>query len=303
MHHAPEQSSSSRWIKALLLGTIASTLIYFFAWDGWRGYRPWPDVQYSTLGWLYSSWNAETYYWDYSWLTVLVMAACMVHSVRRMKHEPVSAGRWGLLTMTLGLLLHAQAIRSQMVPFSVAGLVLLILGGVHFTSGWRRARLLLFPLSLTALLVPFPLQPLVNHFWKPADNLARELFTLVGGQQYFGSTGMFRGPMVNFKHLLPVLLLGLVMARFCHRALAGRLFIALLALPVAFSTESLRAALRSRLIEMRHPIVRGEWWVEIELLFTLLLSAACFLLACRLTGGIGSASWRTARQRTADLTG
>lgn len=301
MHHAPQQSSSSRWIKALLFGTIAATLIYFFAWDPWHGYRPGLEVlkpgRDSTLGRLCSSWDFG-FYWRRSWFTVLVMAACMVHSVRRMKHEPVSAGHWGLPTMTLGLLLHAQAIRSQMVPFSVAGLALLNLGGMHFTSGWRHARLLLFPLSLTLLLVPSSIFGYIMRFImtiaEPADRLAMQLFLLMGGGHY-GFTSYTGVGFAPFIYFLPTLLIAVVIARYAHRTVMGRLLLIFLSVPVTISAESLRLATRVLLMEKwPHPETM-TCWNRLEFPVILVLSAGFFLLACRLTGGIGSASWRAAR--------
>ena len=58
-----------------------------------------------------------------------------------------------------------------------------------------------------------------------------------------------------------------------------------LALPVAFGSEVVRAALIERLREMESVHLRMPLFEYMELLWVLVLAGCCFLLACRLTGG------------------
>ena len=161
---------------------------------------------------------------------------------------------------------------------------MLILGGVHFVAGWKRAGHLAFPLSLSLLLVPFPgVHHLTNYVWQPTHRLAEQLFALLGGRQYISDHG-------SFEFLIPVLLTAFVMAKCCHRTGWGRFLVVGLALPVAFVTEAVRTALMGRLWEMDLNLHRIPFLDEMELLLMLLLSGACFFLACRLTGGMRRAN-------------
>jgi hypothetical protein len=286
MNDAPAQSFSGGWLKAVLFWTITSTLIYFFAWDPWRVHHYWPDVQYSTLGWLYNSWNAETSHWRYSWLVVCVMVVFVIHGIRRMKEVPISCGRWGLGTIAAGMLCHATAIRIEEMRFSVAGLVLLILGSVHFAAGWQRARLVIFPLSLTLLLVPLPIHRVSSYFFEPMIRFAGQLYRLSGGEvdprgwAYVGSL-----VWIHFQYLIPILLTAAVVSRCCYHAGWGRLLIVLLAFPLTFFVEAMRLVVETHLLVQEITLPYTRWWSRCELIVVLTLSAACFILACRLTGG------------------
>lgn len=269
----------------LLCGTVTATFLYFFAFRSWCGLPP--ECPCSTLGWASRSWNWENNLWRFSWLVLLVMVVGLIAGARRAATEPVTPGRKGLFWIITGLLLHFYAVRAGIVRVSFLSLPLLVIGGLHFTAGWKRARHFLFPLGLCLLLVPIPgVSHLTNYLWPPANRMAEQLFWLLGGKHYYGTHG-FWGLIqsVSFKFFIPVILAALVAAKYCHHSVGGRLLIMGLALPVAFGTEVLRAAVDERLREMNSVYLQMPLFEELELLWVQALAGCCFFLACRLTGG------------------
>ena len=118
--------------------------------------------------------------------------------------------------------------------------------------------------------------------------MAEQMFWLLGGEQYFGTHGIWGLiQSVNFKFFIPVMLAALVMAKYRHHSVWGRVIIIGLALPVAFGTEVLRAGVTERLREMNSVYLQMPLFEKRELLWVLALAGCCFHLACRLTGGRG----------------
>jgi hypothetical protein len=276
MKAEPSTSSSKDWRVVFLGCILAATLVYFFVFCKWLHVHSGPI---STLNWLITYLTVGDIHWRHWWLTLLAITACSIHSVGRMKTEPIVAGGLGLIWIAAGMLLWVEAAHSRFVRLSIFSLPLLILGCVHFAVGWKRARHLAFPLSLVLLLVPFPIDRLTNILWEPTDWLAAHVFQWIGGEHYHGRTGFLGSRrLVNFTYLIPVLLVAALWAKFNHRSIAGRMAVVCFSMPAVMLTEAVHAAVSERLSRMDSAPLHNPFVKVIEFVLILWLAAACLEL-------------------------
>jgi len=137
-------------LNGLQIALIAAVLIYFYGFlKLFSGNRD------STLSWWWSNWQAPSEY-EHGKL-VAILCFVLVWRLRLRLLEATKAFSWlGVPVLAFGIALFLLSTRMVQARFAVASLPIVILGIVLIVCGNRTARLLLFPLFFSYLVIPIP---------------------------------------------------------------------------------------------------------------------------------------------------
>ena len=105
--------------------------------------------------WLSSTWNSETDF-VHGWLVPVLFATFCVHAWRQMKKEELGSSKSGIALVAFGILCYLVSMRTMQPRIAFIGLPFLILGGAAYTSGWARAKHMIFASFFWYLAVPVP---------------------------------------------------------------------------------------------------------------------------------------------------
>ena len=145
--------TTSEWIKrnrtsALLLFTIAATLVYFLGFV-----RLFLNGGVSTLTWAWQSWNPETNY-EHAKLIPFIIAFLIWYDRNKLKRAPLGSSAWGWLFIGIGLFLFFAGARTLQARLSLIAVPFLLFGIVLYIWGKSVARILLFPIAFMLFAVP-----------------------------------------------------------------------------------------------------------------------------------------------------
>ncbi len=243
------QSLLQRVATHLLWAGVAATLISFYGFYEWYTDRPHTAnmPRYSLLHWLNRSWNESLY--SNSWLVVLVMALYAIRATRRMRNEPLTGVRAASLWLLAGFFLWFLSIRVSQPQIAVVSLPLIIMGSVHFTCGWARARHAVVPLALFAFIIPATgIQRLAYEFGEHSASLAHSVHDLFSESPSTNSDvrGWHFGLGCDAAYVqFPILLFaGFVYAMEVHHTTGGRTFILALSPLLVFLTHTIQTIMQ-----------------------------------------------------------
>jgi exosortase len=143
----------------------------------------------STLGWLYSTWNAETDY-EHGKLIPLIIIGLMAYQFRMIRDSIGAGSGWGLLFVAIGCMFYIAAYRTLQPRIACGGLPFILWGSALYLWGWNTARLLAFPLFFLWMAIPLPsFQQATVQLQLIATQIAHHGSNLLGVQTYVeGST-------------------------------------------------------------------------------------------------------------------
>jgi hypothetical protein len=278
----------------LCAGT-AATLIFFYGFYEWYTDRPHSANRppCSLLQWLDHSWNGGSIY-DNSWLVVVVMVIYAIRAVLRMRNEPITVARGGAAWLLSGIVLWFLSVRVSQPFLAGISLPLVIMGAVHFTCGWRRARHAVLPLVLFAFVIPLPgAEKLANWLGNHSDKLAQSFLQRLPDEwlsSFFLWSRNVSGCGGSFQDLPFLLFAGFIFAMEVPSTPTGRFLFTLLApVMIFFSHTVLRA------VECLNPDM--GWFIAWHWHYPFLLQLVYLLLPLSLFHLFGKALCRTFHRR------
>ena len=178
-----EGNSFARMFAAIATGLI---IIWFFCFE----YKYGPAHVRSTLGWLYSSWNASTDY-EHGKLVPLVILGLIAYRFKDLRKSVTAGNALGLIPVAIGCLFYLAAYRTLQPRIAVGGLPFILWGSVICLWGWQVGKMLTFPLFFLWIAIPLPtFQQATTHLQLLATNMAHH------GSGLFGVETFTKGTMV-----------------------------------------------------------------------------------------------------------
>jgi exosortase len=227
----------SRWIQGLALGVLVAALAALY-------FRPFVD--------LVGIWFADDNL-SHSFLLVPVIGylvwarrAALAATERR----PANLGLALVLVSLLVLLIGTAGVEFFLMRMSAVGV---IVGTVLYLAGWQWLRILVFPISLTLLVIPippvifyqitFPLQVMATKFGVAALELAQIPVLREGNVIWLSHTTLeVTEACSGIRSLLSLFTLALLYGYFTDPRQPARAVIALSSVPIAIFANGLRIA-------------------------------------------------------------
>ncbi|HWB04953.1 MAG TPA: archaeosortase/exosortase family protein [Verrucomicrobiales bacterium] len=269
---------------------LAVCLIYFYAFFEWSA-RPYQSSR-SVLGWLSAHWTHESYTYRHGWLILLVMLILLYRAAMRSRNEPSADFGKGLLWLIAGLFCLWSGVRIGMLTPAAASLPLVVMGGIQFGYGWKRARHFIFPLSLFVFLIPVEAveewSRTLGVFSKERGQAVHDLLTGQMGSGWkpaWGRVGF--GHRAHIDYFLLLILTGYLFIMVPRRFLKARVILFAFLIPIVISTDALGRIFAEVLL--RYPNASEklqQYWdwapvLQVTLAFCLFLALSVIL---RLTG-------------------
>jgi exosortase len=135
-------------LGALLVASIAVTVLYFFGW-----LKLFNGDQRSTFLWAWLAWNPQTNY-EHAKLIPFIVIFLVWLSREKLRKAEVGSSRWGWLFIGVGLFLFVAGARTLQARLSLTALPFLLFGIVLYGWGKQVARILLFPVAFLLFMVP-----------------------------------------------------------------------------------------------------------------------------------------------------
>jgi exosortase len=243
---------------------------------------------FPSLVWLLRTWLGSPYYGH--GLLVPPVSAVLIWRAERSGREPTQDAAYarssalGLLPVAMGIIAHVVSLPYHLYSASLVGLVLVIGGLVWLWEGsvalWRLA----FPLAFLLLAIPIPglealTPPLARRVARAAAWGARSMgipVLLDGAQVTLADTALTIGaPCSGLSSLIALTTLAALYAYLVHGPVLSRLWLVVLAAPVALAANLARVLFL--LIVAHVGITEGaaelahDWSSPVLYLFALLL--------------------------------
>lgn len=212
-----------------------------------------PGHDYTAFSWLVSTWNPRTGY-EHGFLVPFLFLFLLARRLPAVLAEPARPSAWGLVWVILGGLFYVAAVRTFQPRVALAGLPLILLGGIVWWRGWASARWLAFPVLLLYFVIPVPgMIQATNGLQLLATKSAYHLSKLFGIQASLSGNDIFSVPMGkwNFniaegcsgvRSLMALTLVSAVYAHLTQKTLWKKLVLFACSVPLAILSNCLRVA-------------------------------------------------------------
>lgn len=181
---AGARGAGLNWGLWISVGITALVLVWFFCFETRYGL----GNNNSPLGWLYSTWHAETDY-EHGKLVPFVIFGLIAYRFKDILKSVQPGSMWGLASVALGCLLYIAAYRTLQPRLAAGGLPFILWGSVLYLWGWQAAKILAFPLFFIWISIPLPsFQQATTHLQLLATSLAHHGSGLFGVETYTKGT-------------------------------------------------------------------------------------------------------------------
>lgn len=243
---SPHPASGSLLGKGMWLGLGAVLAVFFMVLP-----RFGPAGENTTLGWLISTWTAETNY-EHGWLVVGLTAWLGWRAQPFLRAERVQPAALGLGLVAVGVLFFVSGWRLIQPRINVVALPFLIYGAVVYMAGWARARHLIFPLSMVAFVIPLPgIQQMTTGLQIMATKMAyhaTKLFgmqTEIAGNRVYDPSGNWGNWEIDegcsgIRSIVALTLVTYVYGMTAHRKWKERAVIFAACIPIAILANAVR---------------------------------------------------------------
>jgi exosortase len=239
----PESPMTQR----VMWGVMGIILVVFFGILTRFG----PTGGNTTLSWLVTTWTPETNY-EHGWLVVALTGWLLWRARPGFLAEKAAPSNWGLAILALGVLIFVGGWRLIQPRVNVVALPVLIYGAVVYIHGWARARHWIFPLSMTAFVIPMPgLQQATTGLQIIATKMAYYASTFMGmdsilsGNRIFDPTGEKGSWEIDegcsgIRSVVALTLVTYVYGMIAHKKWSERLMIFAACIPIAILANAVR---------------------------------------------------------------
>jgi exosortase D (VPLPA-CTERM-specific) len=205
----------------------------------------------STTAYLLGKWAMDDF--TYSYFIPLVVAYLIWEKRTELAREPACRTWAGLLPALLGILLYWMGELGGEFTIMFISLWLLSVGALWSIIGWRKMRVIAFPVALVLAMVPPP-TGLYNDLTLRLKLISSQVGVLM--LQLCGLTAYREGNVIDLgftrlqvvdacsglRYFFPLILLGVLLAYFFRGALWKKIVIVVSAIPISIVTNSMRIA-------------------------------------------------------------
>lgn len=206
----------------------------------------------STLASLARQWASDD---DFSHgFFVIPLAAYFIWERRAaFANAPTKPSMLGLLLTAVSLVVFIAGRFGAELYLTRVSLIGVIAGSVLFLGGWRRLRIVAFPLAFLLLMIPLP-SIVFNQITFPLQGIASsagEVVIAAAGVPVLREGNILHVPgralevaeaCSGIRSLMSLLMLAIVLGYFTERRTGGRVAIALAAIPIAIIANAARVA-------------------------------------------------------------
>ncbi len=209
---------------------------------------------HGTIVWWYTRCASCNSYYSHGFLIPLIAGYLIWQKRRELAQIEPESSVWGLLIFILSLLLHLLGTIVYIYSISGFSIVFLVMGAYLFLFGWKRIKMIAFPLVFLVFMIPLPLALLqtlsfplklivaevaagiVSMFGIP---VFREGFyiTIPSGILVIGS------PCSGLRSLISFLALGAILAHMVNSTIIRKFFLFLCAIPIAVFSNFIRVSI------------------------------------------------------------
>ena len=230
---------------------LASLLVIAYFYGGVHSFGP--RHAFSALSWLVSTWNSRTGY-EHGFLVPFLFIFLVARRLPDVLAAPVRPSGYGLILVVIGALFFVAAVRTFQPRVALAGLPLILLGGLAWWRGWAAARLLAFPVFLLYFVIPVPgMIQATNGLQLLATKSAYHLSKLFGMNASLSGNDIFSVPVDkwNFniaegcsgvRSLMALILVSAVYAHLTQKTLWKKFVLFACSVPLAILSNCLRVA-------------------------------------------------------------
>lgn len=233
---------------ALVIGVVVS-LVYFYGWVQSFG----PRHAMSAFSWLVSTWNPRTGY-EHGYMVPFLFVFLVARRLPQVLAAPVRPAAWGLALVVVGGLFFVAAVRTFQPRVALAGLPLMVLGGLAWWRGWASARLLAFPVLLLYFVIPVPgMIQATNGLQLLATKSAYYLSKVFGIEASLSGNDIYSIPLGKWtfniaegcsgvRSLMALTLVSAVYAHLTQKTLWKKIVLFACSVPLAIVSNCLRVA-------------------------------------------------------------
>jgi exosortase len=278
------------WIRAdpaaaaALAGIVATILIFYTLVPIF----PTTDQRsgLTVFQWARAAWNPETHY-EHGPLVPIIVLILIWNALPKLVGAAPRSSAAGLAPVCLGVLFYLLSARAIEPRIALAGLPLLLWGGVLYAAGWRFARALLFPIACLLFMIPVPgvdqatvrLQLLVANASSVICNAIGIPLAVIGTSVRAADSSFnfeIAGGCSGINSLMAITLMTAVFAHLSESVLWKQIFLFAASIPVAIIGNIARLVAIMIVAKCFGQEVAGGWFHEISAyLVSFPLALAC----------------------------
>ncbi len=218
-----------------------------------------------TMVWLFGRWTISVWHHAHGLFIPPLVAWLVVRELKRHRHVPVIASKWGFALLGPALLLHVLDTGIQTQLLSALSLVIALPGLSLLFLGKHRTLAILFPLLFTAFALPIPLALTENvHYVLRQITTAAvaPLLSATGVSLFTEGTTIFLANATveiadacsGFSTLYASVAFAFLLAYFSS-SVSRRILVLAVAAPLAIASNVLRMLILLHLVVWRGPAI------------------------------------------------
>ncbi|NVN98857.1 MAG: VPLPA-CTERM-specific exosortase XrtD [Geobacteraceae bacterium] len=241
----------------------------------------------STFSYLLGKWGVDDF--TYSYFIPMVVAYLIWEKRTEFAAEPICRDWAGLLPVTIGILFFWIGELGGEFTIMFISLWLLGFGALWSSLGWRKLRVILFPVMLVLAMIPPPMI-FYNGLTLRLKLISSQIGVLM--LQLCGLTAYREGNIIDLgftklqvvdacsglRYFFPLIVLGILLAYFFKGALWKKIVIVLSAVPISIVTNSMRIASVGILYQYMGPAAAEGFFHDFSGWFIFMLSLGILLL-------------------------
>jgi exosortase D (VPLPA-CTERM-specific) len=244
-------------------------------------------MYHSTTTYLLSKWGMDDF--TYSYFIPLVVAYLIWEKRTELAREQAYRTWAGLLPALLGILFYWMGELGGEFTIMFISLWLLSVGALWSILGWRRMRVIAFPVSLALAMVPPPdilYGGLTLRLKLISSQIGVQVLQLCGLSAYREGNvidmGFTRLQVVDacsgLRYFFPLIVLGILLAYYFKGAVWKKIVIVLSAIPISIVTNSMRIASVGILYQFMGPAAAEGFFHDFSGWLIFMLSLGIMLL-------------------------
>lgn len=244
-------------------------------------------MYHSTTAYLLGKWGMDDF--TYSYFIPLVVAYLIWEKRTELAREPACRSWAGLLPALLGILLYWMGELGGEFTIMFISLWFLSVGALWSIIGWRKLRVIAFPVFLTLAMVPPP-NVLYSSLTLRLKLMSSQIGVLM--LQMCGLSAYREGNVIDvgftklqvvdacsgLRYFFPLIVLGILLAYFFKGALWKKIVIVMSAIPISIVTNSMRIASVGILYQFMGPAAAEGFFHDFSGWFIFMISLGILLL-------------------------
>ncbi len=242
-----KKPESEAWAWWLAVTISALVVIWFYGLVPRYG----SGREMDAFEWIYRSWNHESDY-EHGIMFPFVIAGLIIYRLKDLKAAATGVDYRGLIVVLIGVLCYLAAYRTLQPRIAMGGFPIIMWGAAWFLSGWRVAKILVFPIFFFWLAIPLPsFQQATTSLQLIATEMSHHGSALFGVKTYVQGTTVLpvhgdwkpldiAAGCSGIRSLMALLMISAAWAYIAKIAMWKRVLLFLSAVPLAILGNALR---------------------------------------------------------------